>query len=156
MKLAKFRKQATSLSMRLFLLRKLPLAFIAGVRVKQFDEECSITKLKFGWINQNPFKSMYFAAMQMAAELATGMLLYQYVASGHKFSMLLVSLNAEYYKKAVGVIHFTCRQSSEMNAFISEVEKSTTGITKKLTVHATNQEGEEVAKFEFDWSCKTK
>ncbi|NNJ55381.1 MAG: DUF4442 domain-containing protein [Bacteroidia bacterium] len=156
MNLTKFRKQATSPIFRLFLLRKLPLAFIAGVRVKKIDDSSCVTSLKFGWINQNPFRSMYFAAMQMAAELTTGLLLYQYVASGNKFSMLLVSLKAEYDKKAIGVIDFVCNQAAEMDQFINEMKLSDEGQTKVFQVYAINQKGEEVAKFEFEWSCKTK
>ena len=156
MKLEQFRKQSTSSFFRLFLLRKLPLAFIAGVRVVQLDEKACVTKMKFGWINQNPFKSMYFAAMQMAGELATGLLLYQYVASGHQFSMLLISIQADYFKKAVGTIFFSCNKSHEMDGFISELQKTDLGIQKTFTVIATNEAKEEVAKFEFTWSCKTK
>jgi hypothetical protein len=51
---------------RLFLFIRLPMAFIAGVRVKQVDAEvCEIT-VPYRWINQNPFGSTYFAVMAMA------------------------------------------------------------------------------------------
>ncbi len=57
-----------------FLMLKLPSAWLCGVRVKAIsDTNCSVG-VKHKWINQNPFKSMYFAVQAMAAELSTGAL----------------------------------------------------------------------------------
>jgi len=87
-------------------------ANIAGVKLNKLDDKGSETQLKFKWINQNPFRSMYFAAMQMAAELATGLLLFQYIRKETKFSMLLVSVKADYHKKATGTIIYKCEQGA--------------------------------------------
>ena len=50
-----------------FLFLKLPSAFICGVRVKKISADKCIVTVKHKWINQNPFKSMYFAVQAMAA-----------------------------------------------------------------------------------------
>ena len=57
-----------------FLLFKLPSAFFCGVRTKEINESNCVVSVKHRWINQNPFKSMYFAVQAMAAELSTGAL----------------------------------------------------------------------------------
>jgi len=53
--------------MRLFLLAKLPLGFMAGLRVKHLDRHRCQATVPYGWRPQNPFRSTYFAAQAMAA-----------------------------------------------------------------------------------------
>ena len=151
-----FRKQATGPFFWLFLLRKLPLAFIAGVKLDRIDNEGSQTRLKFGWINQNPFKSMYFAAMQMAAELASGTLLFQYFDKETRFSMLLVSVEANYDKKAIGTIKYECNEGENVNQYINSMLLNPEGENIKIPVVAKNADGEVVADFVFNWSCRKK
>lgn len=151
-----FRKKALGPFFWLFLLRKLPLAFLAGVKLKKLDDSGSMTQMKFRWINQNPFRSMYFAAMHMAAEFATGALLFQYMDSKTRFSMLLVNTSAEFHKKAVGKISFTCAKGPEADTFIEQIMNSEEGDAITLPVSATNAEGEVVANFQYVWSCRRK
>jgi len=152
----KFRERCLSPYFNLFLFYKLPLAFLAGIRMVQFDESICKTSIRFRWINQNPFKSIYFAAMQMAAELCTGLLLFQYINSDVKFSMLLVSVKSNFNKKAVGKIYFTCDGIKQANNFIEKVKHNDNGLTETFNVSALNSSNEEVANFEFTWSCKKK
>ena len=53
----------------------LPSVWWCGVRVKSVDEKSCLVKVRHSWINQNPFKSMFWAVQGMAAELTTGILL---------------------------------------------------------------------------------
>ena len=96
-------------SLNLFLMFKLPSAFIAGVRVKHIDTHKCIATVKHRWINQNPFQSMYFAVQAMAAELTTGVLMMQAIQkSGIPISMLVLNNKSNFSKKAKGLITFTC------------------------------------------------
>lgn len=149
-----FRKKALSPFFNLFLIQKLPLAFIAGVRLQLFNNELCSTSIKFRWINKNPFSSLYFAALQMAAELSTGLLLFQYLNKKQSFSMLLVSVKSTFTKKAVGKISFTCNQGQEVEKFVNSIMRSESGKTILLSVLAKNETSEEVAHFEFEWACK--
>jgi hypothetical protein len=149
-----FRKQALGPFFWIFLVKKLPLAYLAGVKLKQIDDQGSTTYLKFRWINQNPFRSIYFAAMQMAAELATGLLLFQYMSKDTRFSMLLLKVEANYYKKAVGGITFKCPEGQRVEDFIGTTLKTNEGDMINLAVSATNEKNVVVADFIFSWSCK--
>ena len=149
-----FRKNALGSFFWVFLLTKLPLAYIAGVKLKNLDDNGSETSLKFKWINQNPFKSMYFAAMQMAAELATGLLLFQYMDNKIRFSMLLLEVNANYQKKAIGNITFECPYGAETDLFIKSMLHNSEGESIVLPVVAKNEQGEAIADFKFTWSCR--
>ena len=58
--------------LNIFLMFKLPAAYFTGVRAKHLDDTTCIVSVKHRWINQNPFKSMFWAVQGMAAELSTG------------------------------------------------------------------------------------
>ena len=62
-----------------FFLFKLPLVYIAGIRLTYLDNFKSIFTVKHRWINQNPFNSIYFAVQAMAAEISTGVLVMKYI-----------------------------------------------------------------------------
>ena len=57
---------------RLYLWAKLPLAACAGLSLRRLDEASCTVALPGGWRTQNPFRSTYFAAQAMAAEMSTG------------------------------------------------------------------------------------
>ena len=52
--------------------KELPLAAFAGLRLRSLDEGGCTVILPGGWRTQNPFRSTYFAAQAMAAEMSTG------------------------------------------------------------------------------------
>jgi hypothetical protein len=155
MNAAAFREKATRLPFRFFLLAKLPLAFLAGVRIKEITKESCTTVLRFKWINQNPFRSMYFAAMHMAAELSSGLLFYQYTGED-KFSMLLLNTEASYHKKAKGTITFKCAHGKEAYQAIKEDIKALETTEIVMNVLAENSAGELIARFSYTWGLKNK
>ena len=53
----------------------LPSAYISGVRVQSIEDDKCVVRVKHKWINQNPFKSLYWAVQGMAAEMPGGLLL---------------------------------------------------------------------------------
>ncbi|MBT5288965.1 MAG: DUF4442 domain-containing protein, partial [Flavobacterium sp.] len=75
-----------------FMLFKLPLAYLGGVRVASIEKETAIVNIRHKWLNQNPFKSMFWAAQGMAAEMATGVLVMRGIENiGKKVSMLVIN-----------------------------------------------------------------
>ena len=88
---------------------KLPSVWWCGVRVTQIQEKHCEVKVKHRWINQNPFKSLFWAVQGMAAELTTGVLLMKEIqSSNQKISMLVINNKANFSKKARGQITFSC------------------------------------------------
>ena len=86
---------------------KLPSVWWCGIRVKSINKESCLVGVKHRWINQNPFKSMFWAVQGMAAELSTGLLLINEIEiSKKKFSMLVLNNKANFSKKATGKILF--------------------------------------------------
>ncbi|MFL9484718.1 DUF4442 domain-containing protein [Chitinophagaceae bacterium LWZ2-11] len=140
-----------------FLFTKLPMAYLAGLKVLNLTEEEATVSVKFKWLNQNPFRSIYFAVLSMAAELSTGIL-----ASGQvhgrtpSVSMLVVKVEGEFYKKAVGKIIFTCNDGAKIAAAVEETVATKEGVTCQATSIGKNEAGEDVAKFVLTWSFKSK
>ena len=59
-------------AMRAWMLQTLPLAWFAGLRVTALTADACTVTVPYGWRSQNPFRSTYFAAQAMAAEMSTG------------------------------------------------------------------------------------
>lgn len=154
----KFQKLVNnSFLFRIYLLKSLPMAFIAGVRVKKLENKSAVTTIKFGWLTQNPFRSMYFACQAMAAEMSTGLLVLNYVyGSQPPISMLIVKNQAQYFKKAIGKIIFTCEDGNEINHIISQTIKTGEGYIIDLKSIGKDESGEIVSEFVFTWSIRVK
>ena len=107
-----------------WMLFKLPAAWLTGVRISSIsDTKCEV-KVRFKWINQNPYRSMFWAVQGMAAELTTGMLLTKSIQeSNTNISMLLVANKSNFYKKAVGKIKFICDQGETAKELINLTKK---------------------------------
>lgn len=140
-----------------FLLFKLPLAYIAGVRVFSIKSSEVIVKIKHRWINQNPFKSMFWAAQGMAAELSTGVLVMQAIEeSKERVSMLVTQQQANFYKKARGKIVFSCKSNINLNDLIIDSKEKGEGKSFQLISEGKDESGVVVSKFSFEWSLKVK
>ncbi|GGD27657.1 thioesterase [Hyunsoonleella pacifica] len=136
---------------------KLPSAYLCGVRVKYLDDEKCIIKVKHKWINQNPFKSMFWAVQGMAAELSTGALMIGKIQeSGKKVSMLVTTNNATFTKKATGKITFTCNDGHLIDEALKKTIETGAGQTIWMKSVGVNEEGVEVSTFNFEWSVKVK
>jgi hypothetical protein len=142
---------------RMFLFTKLPAAFFAGVRVREVDERRCVVTVPYKWLSQNPFRSTYFACLAMAAEMSTGLLgLMQLHKRTPAVSMLVVNLEARYFKKATGLTTFICDDGQLIQAIISEAIATGEARTIKARSVGTNKEGEAVAEFFITWSFKAK
>ncbi len=140
-----------------FLLFKLPSAFFCGVRLKSIDSQKCITTVKHRWINQNPFQSMYFAVQAMAAELSTGALVLDKIKeSGKNISMLVANSKSSYSKKATGRIDFVCNDGEFIQKAVHLAVKTGVGQTLWMKSIGTNQKGEQVSEFDFEWTIKMK
>jgi len=141
----------------LFMLFKLPLAYLSGVRVQTLSEEQATVKITHKWMNQNPFKSMFWAAQGMAAEMSTGVLVMRAIAdSKENVSMLVTHQEANFYKKATGKILFTCKGGNEISKAIKMSKINKEGQVVQLIAEGKNEDGVVVSKFSFEWSLKVK
>jgi hypothetical protein len=142
---------------RMFLLTKLPAAYLAGVRVREVDVKHCVVTVPYKWLSQNPFRSTYFACLSMAAEMSTGSLAMAHLyKSNPPVSMLVVKVESEYFKKATGRTRFVCEEGELFQKAIEETIASGEAKTVKAKSVGTNKEGEVVAEFYITWSFKAK
>ncbi len=144
-------------SVNIFLLFKLPAAFLCGVRMANASKKnCTVT-VKHRWINQNPFNSLYFAVQAMAAELSTGVLVMHYVKeSNQKLSMLVTENKAIFSKKATGKVTFICTDGEAVLEKVKLAIDSREGQQIWLKSIGKNEQYETVAEMDFCWSIKIK
>jgi hypothetical protein len=141
----------------LFMLFKLPLAYISGMRVQLITDTSAIVGIRHKWINQNPFNSMFWAAQGMAAEMSTGVLVMQEIKKSNRtVSMLVTRQESEFFKKATGKILFTCCGGNKIKEAIQKSIQTGEGQIVRLTSKGENEDGVIVASFLFEWSLKVK
>ncbi len=140
-----------------FLLMKLPSAYVAGVRMKSLTEKETIVTVRHRWINQNPYKSLYWAVQGMASELTTGILLMKQITeSDAKISMLVTGVQGNFTKKAKGRITFTCLDGDKIKQAIEKTIKTGEWEVLTLTSEGFDAANEKVSKFEYKWSIRAK
>ncbi|SFB85265.1 protein of unknown function [Flexibacter flexilis DSM 6793] len=146
-----------SFKYRVFTLQRLPMAWLAGLKVASLDEKSASVTIRYGYLTQNPFRSLYFACLAMAAELSTGVLAMMHVFEAKpSISMLVVGMKAEFTKKAVGKITFVCTDGDAIAQAIAESKATGEGRTVTILSKGTDEAGDTVAEFWFTWSFKAK
>ncbi|WP_452223201.1 DUF4442 domain-containing protein [Lacinutrix chionoecetis] len=140
-----------------FNLFKLPSVYLSGIRVTALTAQSCTASVKHRWINQNPFKSMFWAVQGMAAELVTGALVMAKIQdSGKKVSMLVTSNNATFTKKATGRITFVCNDGYLIDEALKETIETGEGVTVWMQSVGTDENGIIVSTFNFEWSLRVK
>lgn len=152
-----FRRQLLSPArLRLYFLSKLPMAWLAGLRLRELTDEAATVTIRYKYLTKNPFRSIYFACLGMAAELASGIQAMLHIQGQGRVSMLVVGLTAEFSKKAVGTIAFTCPDGAAIAAALAESRATGQGRTVECVSTGTDEAGDVVAVFVVRWSFKAK
>jgi hypothetical protein len=138
-----------------FLLAKLPLALVAGLRVRELDaERCAVT-VPYGWRTTNPFRSTYFAALGMAAEMSTGALAMMATElASQPVALLIVNLEASFEKRAQALTTFTCEDGAKAFAAVAETVHTGAPVTARMETVGRSPERLVVARFAFTWSFR--
>ncbi|MBC7904345.1 MAG: DUF4442 domain-containing protein [Gemmatimonadaceae bacterium] len=145
------------LKIRLFLFFKLPSAYFAGVRIIRANEHRCEVSVPYKWFSQNPFKSTYFACLSMAGELSTGAL-----AMAHLYkrkpavAMLVVKVESEYFKKAIGKTIFVCEDGDVFRMAIERAIETREAQTVRAKTVGRNAAGEIVSELFITWSFKAR
>jgi hypothetical protein len=108
-----------------------------------------------GWRTQNPFRSTYFAALAMAAEMSTGapaMVLVQ--GAPASVAMILRGIEAVFTKRIQGPSLFTFEDVAGMWATITRAAAS--GESESYTGRSVGRgpDGQPASEFKVSWSFK--
>lgn len=145
------------LKFRYFLLKKLPSAYFCGVRLKYADHTQAQVTVPYKWFSKNPFNSIYFACLSMAAEMSTGILAMMNTWKKEpSISMLVIKTEAVYTKKATGACTFTCEDGVMIEQAVKEAAASGKNTTIAARSKGIDEKGDIVAEFVITWSFKAK
>jgi len=142
---------------KLFFLQRMPMGFLAGMRVLKFDDNDCEVSVPYNTITKNPFQSVYFAVQAMAAELSTGVVAMDAITrTPKKVSMLVFDMNAKFVKKARSKIVFTCNQVQDINDAVQKSVATGEGVTINVKSVGLDIDGDIVSEFNFTWTFKVK
>jgi acyl-coenzyme A thioesterase PaaI-like protein len=142
---------------RFYLLTKLPSAFFAGLKITHLDDDACTVTVPYKWFTRNPFRSTYFACLAMAAEMSTGILVMaQLYKRKPSVSMLVIHLEANYFKKATSRTHFQCTDGTLIRDAIQKAIATGESQTIRARSAGANANGELIAEFNITWSFKVK
>lgn len=145
------------MGLRAYFLWKLPLALAAGVRLDEVGPDGCTTSVPYGWRTTNPFRSMYFAAQAMAAELSTGALTLLATRSAEaSIATLITGLEASFEKKADGRVTFTCDDGAAVFAAVRTTIATGEPVAVPLETVGRLPDGTPVSRFTFTWSMKVR
>ena len=155
-----FRKQLIQPALlSAYFLAKLPLAAMAGLKITRLDGDVCEVTVPYGWRTQNPFRSIYFAALSMAAELScAGLALMAGRGAGkvEPVSVLPVGLEGKFEKKATALTTFVCSDGPRLFQAVNEALRTGEGVTTTTDTIGRMADGTIVSTFKFTWSFKKK
>ena len=147
----------TPYGINIFTFFKLPAVWWTGIRAKSINNTQCEVFVKHRWINQNPFKSLFWAVQGMAAELTTGVLLMKAISENKRnISMLVLNNKASFSKKAKGKIRFICTQGEMIDEVMNQVVMTGKPQTLWLESKGIDEAGDEVSTFSFQWTLLLK
>ncbi len=145
---------------RYFGLSKVPLIFYCRPTVVKLTEETTIIKIPFKRRNKNHLKSMYFGALAVGADVASGVLAMHLIRkSGRNISLVFKDFKADFLKRPEGDTHFTCDDGLAVKNLIDVATKTGERVNMQLKITATVPEisgDEPVAEFILTLSLKDK
>ncbi len=140
---------------RAYALAKLPLGLFSGMRLRSIDADRCTTSVPYGWRSTNPFRSIYFAAQSMAAELSTGAIALLAVdLAPAPVAMLITGLESSFTKKANAETTFTCEEGAKIFAAVRETVATGEPAVARVETVGRMPDGTEVSRFVFTWSFK--
>ena len=145
--------QFTSWRFVFFLIWKLPMGFVAGLRVKSLDNQQCIVTVPHNYLNKNPFNSMYFAVQAMADELSTGALTFLHL-NNRNISVIVTNVESNYYKKVVTKTKFICVDGDSIASALKIAQETSEAQKCVMISKGYDMNGICVSKFQITWSLK--
>jgi acyl-coenzyme A thioesterase PaaI-like protein len=138
--------------LRLWMLRHLPMGLLTGMRIQSLEEGSCVVVLKERWWIRNPFGSVFWAVMGMAAELSTGALVYTHAGKEVKF--ILVGMEGTFFKKVKGKSYYFCQAGSDVLRIFERIQDAGDSGEVILPVMVKDAGDQLLAEFSFRWQLR--
>jgi Domain of unknown function (DUF4442) len=143
----------TPWKLRLWMVRNLPMGMLSGMYIQKLDQEECVVVLKDRWWIRNPYGSVFWAVMGMAAELSTGALVYA-ISHGSGVRFILVGMEGQFFKKVKGKSYYFCQTGSEVQRSLEQLSSPNETSDIILPVTARDEAGQLLAEFKFRWQLR--
>ena len=152
-----YRKLVLSPFFKAGLLKVLPMAGIAGLKITELDDlQCKVT-VPYKYLNKNPFNTTYWAVLGMAAEMASGALVQMYThKSEPSVSMFVTGCDGKFVKRAIGVTTFICNDGQLIADTIQKSIDTKQPQTIQSNVKGYDKDNILLVDFNFEWSIKAR
>jgi len=138
--------------LRFWMASHLPMGMLTGMRIHSIDENGCVVVLKERWWIRNPFGSVFWAVMGMAAELSTGALVYVYAVKGVKF--ILVGVEGTFFKKVKGKSYYFCQAGPEILRLTEQMQDAGDSGEVIMPVQVKDAGDQLLAEFSFRWQLR--
>ena len=149
-----------TLAVRYFGLTKIPLIFFVKPRIIELNQTKCVIKIPLRRRTRNHLKSLYFGALAVGADLASGLLAMQMIdRSDHKISLVFKDMQADFLKRVDADAIFTCTAGEEINSLIQKVVETGERHHQAINIQVTapDKYGDEIlANFTLTLSLKVK
>jgi hypothetical protein len=147
------RNFTTPWKLRLWMARNLPMGMLSGLYIRELDQAGCVVVLKDRWWIRNPYGSVFWAVMGMAAEMSTGALVYA-ICQGSGVRFILVGMEGQFFKKVKGKSYYFCQTGSEVLRILDQLSNPNETSDVILPVTARDEAGQLLAEFKFRWQLR--
>lgn len=140
----------------LYFWKNLPSAIWWGIKIKSAAPYKAESTIPYNWRTRNPFRSIYFAALCGAGELATGVLANLARLGRGDISLLVLEQRAEFVKKATTLTTFTCDEGEKAFEAVRLAIETDEPQAVTMTATGRNTSGEVVCRVFITWTYKVR
>lgn len=144
---------------KLFLLGllKIPMIGYCRPRIAEWDEERVHVRIPLRRRTRNHFRSMYFGALMVGADLTAGLHAYGYsLEKGWKVSFAFKSSKGEFLRRPDTAVTFEMNEGRAVEALLVKSRESGERHHLAVPIAAFDEEGTKVAEFELELSVRVK
>ncbi len=153
------RIQKLNFYLRIISFWKIPLLFYCRPKIIFLDSNSVKFRIKLNRRVKNHLGSMYLGALAVGADIASGYFAFHYLQKHKKsISLIFKDFHADFYRRSMGDVVFTCDMGEEIKDLIDKSLQSTERVNLPVIVRASvpTISDETVAKFTLTLSVKTK
>ena len=148
-----------NLYLKLISFWNIPLLFYCRPKIIFLDEKTIKVKIKFKRKVKNHLGSMYLGALTIGADITAGYFAFHFLRlHKKKISLIFKDFHADFYKRAMSDVQFTCDMGNDIKEMINKSVKNPERVNLPVIVTATvpSISNEVVARFILTLSVKTK
>jgi acyl-coenzyme A thioesterase PaaI-like protein len=141
----------------LFGLFKIPMIAFCRPKIVVWDEQKVVIRIRRSRRTNNHLKSMYFGALMVGADLAAGMHAFAHSTTNQKkISLAFKSCSAQFFQRPETDVYFTAESGNLVQEMIQKSMLSQQRVNEMITVHISDESGQEVAVVTMELSLKVK